>query len=203
MIIGLCGKIGSGKSTACSYLENKYGYTEYEFADPLKEIGRIFHFSEKQLYGTQEEKLQIHPHWGISARTFLQKVGTEVFRQALPKIIPEMRIDGTVWVDLFKLNYTSNPRNMAVSGVRFQDEAEAIRSLGGIIIRTVRTNTTSSSSRIEHVHPSELELEKIKEDYILNNDLLTLEQAQLYLDNILIEFESQSRSKRIKLTELE
>ena len=57
MIIGITGKIGSGKSTLAQILEEKFGYTEYSMATPLKEIGRIFGFTEEQLYGTQEQKL--------------------------------------------------------------------------------------------------------------------------------------------------
>ena len=104
MIVGITGKIGSGKSTIAEIL-TKHGYIEYSMAYPLKEIGKLFGFTNEQLYGTQEQKLQIHNHWGISARTFLQKIGTELFRENLPKIIPEMKIERTIWVDLFKIKY--------------------------------------------------------------------------------------------------
>jgi hypothetical protein len=140
-------------------------------AEPLKAIGSIFGFTDKQLYGTQEEKLEIHPYWGISARTFLQKVGTEIFRETLLKVIPEMKIEKTIWVELFKLKYQKEPKLYVISDVRFQDEAYAIKELGGIIIRTVRDNDISSDSKNEHNHRSELEMEKIDVDYVLNNNL--------------------------------
>lgn len=60
MIIGITGKIGSGKSTLSSYLTENHNYEEYSMAKPLKEIGKIFGFNDQQLYGTQEQKLEIH-----------------------------------------------------------------------------------------------------------------------------------------------
>ena len=102
MIIGITGKIGSGKSTLATYLTTHYGFTEYTLAGPLKQIGEIFRFSKQALYGSQEDKRQIDQYWGISAREFLQKVGTDLFRQELPKIIPDMKLNGSIWLELFK-----------------------------------------------------------------------------------------------------
>lgn len=177
MIIGICGKIGSGKSTLANFLE-KLGFEEYSFANPLKKIGKIFGFTDVQLYGTQENKLEIHEKWGISSRTFLQKVGTELFRDILPKLIPEMKINRTVWADIFELDYKNNPRNIVISDVRFEDEAKLIKELGGIVIRTVRENSVISLTREELKHPSELELEKIKEDFLIDNNIESFDSAQ-------------------------
>lgn len=167
MIIGITGRIGSGKTTAAEYLI-KNGFKEYSMAGPLKKIGEIFHFEQHQLYGTQEQKLEVNEHWGISARHFLQKFGTDVCRNQLPKIIPDMKIGDTIWVRLFEIEKAKNPTiNYVISDVRFLDEAECIRRMGGRIIRVVRNTQTSGE---EHNHASELEMEKIVADYTIDNN---------------------------------
>jgi hypothetical protein len=185
MLIGLVGEIGSGKTTIANYIMEKYGFKEYSFAAPLKEIGAIFGFSKEQLYGTQSQKLEIHPHWGVSARAFLQKVGTELFRGSLSDVLPEMKCEDTVWIELFKIKYKNEPGNYVVSDVRFLDEALAIKKLGGVIITLRRTNLVSSESGIEHNHPSEQQIGKIKYDYFIDNDRLSLEKAKMKIDSIL------------------
>lgn len=177
-LIGITGKIGSGKSTAASYLVKKYGMEEYAMAKPLKEIGKVFGFTDRQLYGTQEQKLEIHPYWGISAREFLQKVGTELFRDQLPVILPEMNIKRTIWCDIFRLKYLEHPVNTVVSDVRFLDEEETIHELGGTVIRIVRPSLISSSE-----HRSELEIDEIHAEHVIVNDG-TLEDLYSKLDAI-------------------
>lgn len=104
MIIGLTGKKGSGKTTVAKYLEFKYEFQEYAFADPLKKIAMIFGFSEQEVYGTQEDKARINPELGISAREFLQKFGTEICREQLSVIFPTLKMgpSGIIWIKLMR-----------------------------------------------------------------------------------------------------
>ena len=167
MIIGITGKIGSGKTTAAEYLKTK-GFVEYSMAGPLKKIGEIFHFTHDQLYGTQEQKLQINEHWEISSRHFLQKFGTEVCRGALPEAIPDMKIGSTLWVRLFEIEQAMHPNtNYVISDIRFLDEAASIIRLGGKIIRIERTTDKVGQ---EHQHASEVEMEQIVQDFRIIND---------------------------------
>lgn len=173
MIIGITGRIGSGKSTLANELV-KAGFKEYSFAKPLKEIAEIFGFEPNTLYGTQEEKLQIHPFWNISSREFLQKLGTEVFRETLPKVLPAMNLKYSVWIQLFLLELQKNrlhlgAKNYVISDVRFLDEAKAIKENGGFIVKTYRKGQSLSN------HKSEAEIDLIKEDFFLNNDEVAIE----------------------------
>jgi len=194
-IIGITGKIGSGKSTV-GYLLSKKGYDIYNFADPIKKIGLIFGFSEEQMYGTQKDKMAVHPYWKISARQFMQKIGTELFRDKLSTILPEMNIRDTIWIELFRQKYQKNPGKYVIADLRFVDEAKMIKQMGGVIIRINRINTSLSVSQGEvhqHQHTSEKEIDDIKPDYVIdnNNNIKTLE---IKLDNIIMNIHSSKSS---------
>lgn len=182
-LIGITGKIGAGKSTLANILQ-KYGYEEYSFATPLKQIGEIFGFSKESLYGSQEDKLKIHEKWGISARYFLQKLGTDIFRISLKEKIPEMKIESSIWIELFKLKYNPSIKTV-ISDVRFLDEAKAIKELGGIIIKIERNRFDLSSETETNTHVSEIEMEQIQPDFVLQNNesILELEQKMKIIIN--------------------
>lgn len=160
MIIGLTGYIGSGKTTIADYIEFRYGFPQYSFAGPIKEIAEILGFTQEQLNGSQEDKLAINQHWNISAREFLQKFGTEVCREFLPRVIPEM---SDIWIKLFKIR-AQQEKNILISDVRFPDEAKAIHELGGVIIRITRQKNNSHMP-----HKSETYIDQIPADYEINN----------------------------------
>jgi len=182
MIIGITGKIGSGKTTLANYLVKSHNYTEYSMASPIKSIAQIFGYTHDQLNGSQQQKLEIHEHWGISGREFLQKVGTELFRDKIKEVLPNMK---SVWVDLFRLQYEKEPKAYVISDIRFVDEANIIKQLGGIIIKVVRNSDVSSATRIEHVHKSELEMDSIPIDITIDNNRLGKEDIKKDIDNFL------------------
>jgi hypothetical protein len=152
--IGITGKIGSGKSTAASILRD-CAFTERTFAEPLKSCALAFGFSYSEIYGSQAEKSAVNTTWGISGREFLQKFGTEVCREQLPRIIPTMN---NCWVKLATSNIVGN---IVWSDVRFPDEAAAIKELGGIIIEIVRP------SNYQMFHTSETQ--QIQSDMTIDN----------------------------------
>lgn len=166
MLIGITGKIGSGKTTAANYLVSSWGFSEYTMAEPIKQIGAIFGFTHNQLYGTQKEKLEIHPQWGVSGREFLQKIGTDMFRDLLPQVIPNMKISKSVWCDIFRLKYDGQTLTV-VSDIRFADEAQTIRDLGGVIIRIVRDEGSDTDA---DRHISETGQDSVSHDFLINNN---------------------------------
>jgi hypothetical protein len=173
MLIGITGKMGSGKTTTANYLVNSWKFQEYVIAEPIKQIAKIFGFTHSQLYGTQNQKLEIHPQWGISGREFLQKVGTDMFRDLLPTVIPDMKINDSVWCDIFRIKHDKS-RHTVVSDVRFLNEARAIKDLGGIIIKIITDRVTYNN-----FHISELEQDGIPYDYIIvnNSDVKSLHRS--------------------------
>lgn len=155
-IIGILGDIGAGKSTVAEYLEKKHGFSSYTFAEPLKKIGEIFYFTKSQLYGTQQEKLEINKYHGISGREFMEKFGTDIVRETVPKVLPTM---AHLWVRLFEIYSQENSStNIVIGDVRFPDEAKTICEQGGILIKIIRPSLTDEMRRKE----SRVEQEKDK-----------------------------------------
>ncbi len=176
ILLGFTGKIGCGKSTAAEYLCNVHNmnFIEYSFAKPLKEIACLMGFKRNEVFGTQADKLKINDFWGISGRTFLQKFGSEVCRDYLPKVLSDMKFNNkTLWIRLFEQYYEEYKNsNIIVSDVRFEDECSAIRSLGGYIIRIERNNHDSSNEINDTVikHKSETQMDNIKPQFIIRNN---------------------------------
>jgi len=172
VIIGICGRKGSGKTTLATYLCENHKFIEYTFAEPLKDIARIFGFTHQQLYGTQEDKLSIHPYLNVSAREFLQKFGTEICKQQLSLLFPNM--PKNIWLYLMKQKLDANQLgkrdNIVIHDVRFQDEAELIRSYGGVIVRVHRNHLGPDETDETNSHISETEQEKISCDYHIYNN---------------------------------
>ena len=83
-VLGLLARAGHGKSTVCNYLAETYGVEIVSLARPLKMIAKaVMGFSDEQLWGTQAQKEAIDPRYGMSARIFLQKLGTDGIRTYL------------------------------------------------------------------------------------------------------------------------
>jgi hypothetical protein len=175
LIIGIAGKIGTGKTTTSDYLEKKYSFSEYSFAEPIKKIGLAFGFESHQLYGTQNQKMEVNEHWGVSARQFLQKFGTDICRDIMPTIIPDMKFgeSGTPWIRLFEIHVAKlvkeNPHVcIVISDVRFVNEAEAIQKMGGYVFRIDRNGRIDTDEKTSN-HVSETQLMKINANLTLDN----------------------------------
>ncbi len=172
ILLGVNGEIGCGKSTVVNYLESRYGFGEYMFANPLKQMAISAGFEPHQIFGTQEQKLEINKFWGISGREFLQVFGSEVCRDYMPKVLPKMNFNGlTLWVRLFeKFMVGRKGVNTAVSDVRFADESQTIKKYNGIVVRIVRSGIQNKQPIAVQKHISETQANVIAPNVIINND---------------------------------
>ena len=134
MIIGICGLIGSGKGTVADFLVEQRGFTKISFADRLKDgVASVFGWDREMLEGNTEDsrawREKVDPYWStetghpITPRLVLQLFGTDCMRNGF--------YDG-VWVSLVKKQLLDNPdKDFVIPDVRFENEAEMIRSIGG------------------------------------------------------------------------
>jgi hypothetical protein len=145
MIIGFAFSARAGKDTSADYLVNTYSFLKDSFAYSLKEgIGKgVFGFTDEQLELTKEIP---DDFWGMSPRQALQLAGTEGGRNIFGQ---------DLWVKTLQRRVQQHPtRNYAISDIRFKNEAEAIKAMGGIVIKINRTGAGTASK-----HSSETELE--------------------------------------------
>jgi len=198
MLIAILGKKHSGKDTIANFLIEKYGFTKYSFADPLKKgIQAFFNLTDQQL-NDQKLKEEIDPRWGVSPRKLFQVIGTDFFQNSIRDFLPELKINNedpkNHWVNLFKEWYYQNlEKKIVISDVRFLHEINTIKGLGGVIYKVIRTriydNDNDNDNDIDvnnnyYYHQSEKEIENIPDDMI--NDIIindkSLEELYLLVD---------------------
>ena len=189
-IISVSGRIGSGKDEVgkiIQYLTSpeaiyKGGYSHckdmgfsYEvnweikkFAGKLKQIASIITGVPVDKFEDQEFKKTNMPEcWDkpqqsgrykalkpMTYRQFLQELGTNSMRDNL---------HSNVWVSALFSDYNTSSR-WIITDTRFQNELEAVKSIGGITIRVVRPDIKQDN------HPSETSLDDAEFDYTVIND---------------------------------
>lgn len=175
MIIGIAGRKQCGKDTICNiirylnYLKynqifkglepsaahfnnmfSDYGddlikFSEWEkhaFADALKACSSLILGVDMCCFETEDFKESPTTlNLGMTNREFLQKLGTEIGRNIHPDL----------WVLYLMQIYESNPDSKwIITDVRFPNEADAIISHGGIVIKVERDTGLDDQHISEH-----------------------------------------------------
>lgn len=164
MIVGVCGAAGSGKDTIGQWLVRRQGATIHKFADPLyAAISAITGMSVGELQDRRRKEAPLD--WlPASPRRLLQTIGTEWGRDT---IHPDIWILAT-----FRRIDASESLWSVITDVRFDNEAEAIRSRGGFIWRVTRPRP-ATLSRVEAEHSSEAGVSPhLIDDEIVNDGTL-------------------------------
>jgi len=180
MIIGICGLIGSGKGTVADILVQDYNFTKLSFADRLKDgVASVFGWDRSMLEGETETsrawREEKDPYWSaelgkdISPRLILQLFGTECMRNGF--------YDG-IWVSLVKKHIVDNPnKNFVIPDVRFENEANMLKSIHGEIWRVRRGPDpvwfrmyTDLGQEPTDVHKSEWAWANVKFNKVIDNN---------------------------------
>ena len=180
MIIGLCGLIGSGKGTVADILVDEHKFEKISFADKLKDaVSILFDWDRKMLEGeTSESRLwreQEDDFWTketgrkITPRLVLQEFGTDCMRNGF--------FDG-VWVSFVRKKIIDNPKqNFCIPDVRFTNEADIIKGMGGKIWCVKRgpdplwfRQYVDLDIEPTDVHPSEWRWAKVSFDHNIYNE---------------------------------
>lgn len=178
-VLGLLARAGHGKSTIVNYLASTYGVRTMSLAAPLKKIAKaVMDFDDSQLYGTQAQKEAVDEAGardakgrGLSARIFLQKLGTEGIREHLGELTFCEGLANNVAKDYATITEGIG----AVYGVddmRFPNEAAFIHGLDtrphtplmfGHVVKIVCTDAPPSGN---DNHPSEAGVDRVAPEYI-------------------------------------
>jgi hypothetical protein len=151
MIIGFCGPIGAGKSTAAKHLANSLGFMRLPFAGTLKSMSRAFGLTDEEVDGAKKNSPS-ELLAGKTPRQFMQLLGTDFGRNL---------IDSEIWVRAWRRQAVSY-RDVVTDDVRFPNEAKVIRDLGGVLIRIERPGVATTESHVS-------EQQELDYDYMLLN----------------------------------
>jgi hypothetical protein len=166
-IIGITGRKYSGKDTVGEFLVKNYNYERIAYADALKDVARdIFNFDDEQLYGSKKE--EIDEYWGITPRHALQFIGTDLFRNHIGELKPQFEKD--IWILVVKRKILKrlkeNPNaKFVITDVRFPNELNAIKDLGGVTFKLERKNNANND-----MHESEILIDALKTDFVITNN---------------------------------
>jgi hypothetical protein len=168
MIIGLTGYAQSGKDTVANVLVERYGFTRIAFADKIREY----------LY-------EINPVYDYIAGDMLfirAKVDRDGWEEAkkFPYIRRLLQTSGVAARKLFGEDFWIKQAlkdiefggDYVITDVRFQNEADAIKSMGGQIWRIKRLGVDPVNS---HVSETQMDGYPVDQIFINNSTLDDLE----------------------------
>ena len=162
MIIGFTGKKGVGKTTAASFLVEQ-GWEKSSFADPMRNMLRSFlrdyGLTYPEINYAMDNKEVNIPRLGVSYRHLMQTLGTEWGR---------CMVRDDIWVTMqrFKISTArlGKCKSIVYDDIRFENEAELIRSFGGKIVHIKRPGLDNADG-----HVSESGIAIAAGDIVLDN----------------------------------
>lgn len=173
MIIGLSGYAQSGKDSVAKVLVNEYQFERVAFADKIRKL--LFEMNPPLPMGVGNET---HT---VGLQNFVEIYGWDTAKQN-PNVramlqnlgVGARKVFGSdFWVDeALPLAYMDG-YHVVVTDVRFQNEADKIKRMGGQLWRVKRPGVKAVNS-----HVSEHDLDGYKVDQILNNGG-TIEELEL------------------------
>jgi hypothetical protein len=173
-IIAFSGTAGSGKDTAANILCAEGGYTRRSFAASLKDtLAAIFAWDRDALEGITPEtrtwREQVDTWWSnrlgfvVTPRLMMQRWGTDIGRTIFH---PDIWIASLERHLIQTAQQQQQQNGIIITDVRFENEANMIRSLGGRIVHIIRPNYVTATP----THVSESPICIAPNDIVIIND---------------------------------
>lgn len=168
-LIGITGRAGAGKDTLAKHMVEKYNFKTISFAQPIRDaLAAMMGITQEQFQHPLKE--QVITEIGKSPRQMMQTLGTEWGRQL---------VNPDLWLILAERKmrqYWDEGYNVVITDVRFNNEAELVQRLGGVIVLLIRDDGSKTS---QTTHASESGISSGFVDRVLLNNS---EVADLYAE---------------------
>lgn len=183
-IIGLCGRLQSGKTTLANICE-KYGYERIYFALPLKQlVSQLFHMSIDEINKLKNVD-SVYTLGDIDMKFLAEEtdIPLHIVKETLSKINFSfkntrqiMQFIGTDIIRAYNANWHVNKlkemikpfKKYVIDDIRFQNELSLIKELGGSLWYVVRPKLDNVSNHISEISIKWQDIENI----IVNNTSL-------------------------------
>lgn len=173
IIIGLIGNERVGKDTFADFICQKYLFTKYNLAQPIKEIAKImFGWDDKKMNGVEKDVIDIK--LGIKPRDFFTWFGTDIGQFALHNKFPDLLIPfRSVWslsMDTWIIEQMeSNPNGLIViPDVRFCHEVDILKKYNCILINVIKNNKLIGQNQISN---NNYQLDEIFKKYTITHEI--------------------------------
>lgn len=168
MIIGLTGRAGAGKDTVADILRTHHKFATMSFASPLKKMLCELLSVPYDMWEDRAWKETVIPELGHTPRYLAQTLGTEWGRECCGEDFwVNIALNNALRIEK-ELNAIDDRYTICFTDVRFENEAEAIRNLGGYIIHIHRPGHDAGTS-LAHASEDGIQVEPLR-DVILTND---------------------------------
>lgn len=155
LVIGISGFVGSGKTSVAEWFIGNHGFKRFSFADPIREMMMVLGVDEATL---RDPKKKEEPHNALMGRTpreAMETLGTAWGREI---IHPQL------WIGQFALR-TRKARMVIVDDVRFPNEVQAIREIGGKVFKLI---VPGKEPRVK----TDFAVQRVVPDYALDNNFV-------------------------------
>lgn len=164
-LIGLTGRAGCGKDTVANFLMETHGFVQIALADPLRDgLNAMLGITSEQVYRRDLKEAPID--WiGFSPRQLMQTLGTEWGRH---HVAPDiwLRVAARRIEKYRQAKPCLHIAGIVVSDIRFENEAEWLRSQGGALWHIERAHKANNVAD----HVSESGIARADSDIVIANN---------------------------------
>ena len=159
VIVGLAGRKRVGKDSIADILMHEYGFGSDSFATPIRDF--VYGLTEgPDRVESGDRKEDLISWLGCSRRELMQTLGTEWGRKM---------IHPDIWINALRHRIAKYPAShtcpLVITDIRFEDEAQAVRDMGGWVVHVRRPGLPQTDT-----HESEADLQIQKVDGLIYND---------------------------------